>query len=256
MPGQHAGYPGTAAAPTDLAASRSTVLASELRYFMRERGFYSSKRSKRHHRAAELAEPSRSKHSPAQPAVPMRAARVPPPLHNAGQHSSPRGHREPPAAPNPPRSSPRSAPGRWRPWSELSAERGSARPEWLRLNGSNMATSWKLPSAGTGRGAGRGGSDRRAVTVPSRGRPLRSGPGVPRAAACGRSGRRVPFRSAGGTSRSYEISAVTAAMVRVPSGPCAATTADAHRSDGGLRDLCAGRQAACRRLLAVSLPAA
>lgn len=81
-----------------------------------------------------------------------------------------------------------------------------------------MATSWKLPSAGTGRGAGRGGSGRRAVTVASRGRPLRSGPGVPRAAACGRSGRCVPFRSAGGAARSYESSAVTAAMVRVPSG--------------------------------------
>lgn len=39
MPGQHAGDPGTAAAPTDLAASRSEVLTLELRYFTRHRDF-------------------------------------------------------------------------------------------------------------------------------------------------------------------------------------------------------------------------
>lgn len=39
MPGQHAGDPGTAAAPTDLAASRSAVLTLELRYFTRHRDF-------------------------------------------------------------------------------------------------------------------------------------------------------------------------------------------------------------------------
>lgn len=55
----------------------------------------------------------------------------------------------------------------------------------------------------------------------------------------------MPFRSAGGAARSYEGSAVTAAMVRVPSGPCAATTADANRGDGVLRDLWACFTARC-----------
>lgn len=267
VPGQHAGDPGTAAAPTDLAASRSAVLTLELRYFTRHRDFTAirSPRGTAGLRSSySLPAASSAPHSPPrrceQPASHRRYT-------TPGSAPRPAGTEDPGAAvpPSPPRSSPRSAPGRWRPWPELSAARGSARPEWLRLNGSNMATSWKLPSAGTGRGAGRGGSGRRAVTVPSRGRPLRSGPGVPRAAACGalrevRAVRSVPLRSAGdtarGAARSYESSAVTAVMPRVPPGPRAATTADAHRGDGGLRAVWDGCEAACRGLVAVALPAA
>lgn len=215
MPGQHAGDPGTAAAPTDLAASRSAVLTLELRYFTRHRDFTAirSPRGTAGLRSSySLPAASSAPHSPPrrceQPASHRRYT-------TPGSAPRPAGTEDPGAAaaaapPSPPRSSPRSAPGRWRPWPELSAARGSARPEWLRLNGSNMATSWKLPSAGTGRGAGRGGSGRRAVTVPSRGRPLRSGPGVPRAAACGalrevRAVRSVPLRWGHRAGRSPEL---------------------------------------------------
>lgn len=83
-----------------------------------------------------------------------------------GFEAPPRGADSPPRAPLPrpraPRASPRCVPGRWPPWRAAHragglrgapgprrgrAGCGTRSPGRLRLNGSNMATSWKLPLA-------------------------------------------------------------------------------------------------------------
>lgn len=215
MPGQHAGDPGTAAAPTDLAASRSAVLTLELRYFTRHRDFTAIRSPRGTAGLRSSYSLTRSKLSPAQPAAPMRAARVPPPLHNAGQRSSPRRHRGPRSRRRPPQPAPLLTEKRSRSVAAMAgAERGAglcpprvAAAEWIQYGHFLETPLRRHRSRG---GEGRERPSRRHGPLPGAAAALRAG-GAPRCrlrcAAGGPGGalRSAPLRWGHRAGRSPEL---------------------------------------------------